>query len=361
MAGREKPPDGPPQEGPGGGDDEYRSVVFDESFVDAARLQEFSAKERMNDESHAAVRSRPPGESSGESRSRQGLMLVMLILIAFGTAVYMGVRNPLPAPQPAPVQPARMATVPLVPRGPVPGSTPGDLIANSPASAFHEGADGIALPPPRRTDHFSESQVLEALMGAKDYVVTSSLDPAVLTGGAVRPVRLMLDPGQLEQFEASVDDPRADGRHAVTGWMVRFDPDAVTLAPAPVRVDGTLTVEETGPDALVVTADHVFVYALRGAEGEGPASLFTVRREIRFHFGREDLAEDQLQVLTVSTRAGPMACGADHAETLTPLLAGERVENDRPPGTDPYALDRSRGAVCGVLADSARPHPAGPR
>ena len=64
--------------------------MFDESFVRAARLQEFSAQERMAD--HApAVRRRPPLH---RGLSRQALILVLLIAVAFGTAIYMGVRHP---------------------------------------------------------------------------------------------------------------------------------------------------------------------------------------------------------------------------------------------------------------------------
>lgn len=360
MAGREKPPGGPLGGAAGGGDDEYRSVVFDESFVEAARLQEFSAKERMADEEHAAVRSRPPGDTPGlRAAPRHGLILFLLIVVAFGTAVYMGVHNPLPDPAPAAAQPARMSTVPLAPRGAVPGSTPADLFAHSPAADFRTGAEGVTLPATHRTEHFTENQVLAALAGAKDYVVASSLDPAVLTQGAERSVRLMLDPVQLVQFDRSMGAPRSDGRHAATGWMVRFDPDRVAMAAPDVRVNGTLTVEETGRDALAVTADHVFVYALRDTAGgkDGLASLFTVRREVRFHFVREDLTEHQLRVRDVAMRAGPMTCAAGHAAALAPLLAGQRAENDRPPGTDPYALGRSGAAVCGVLPDSAQPDP----
>ena len=67
MAGRGDPPEGTPEGAPGGGEDEYRSVVFDESFVRAARLQEFSAQERMADHARA-VRSRPPAARAGASR-----------------------------------------------------------------------------------------------------------------------------------------------------------------------------------------------------------------------------------------------------------------------------------------------------
>jgi hypothetical protein len=364
MAGREKPPGGPPGQGPGGGDDEYRSVVFDESFVDAARLQEFSARERLEDEEHAAVQSRAPRPETGRrGAARSGLTLLMVIVLAYAFAVYMGVRNTAAPPPPAPAQPVRMATFPLTPRGAVPGSTPEDLFAHSPAADFRTGADGVTLPVVERTENFTENQILAALTVAKEYVVTSSLDPAVLTGGDVRQVRLMLDPDQLGQFEQSVDRPRSDGRHAATGWMVRFDPDRVELAAPDVRVNGTLAVEETGRSMLEVTADHVFVYALRDAANGpgGEASLFTVRREVRFHLARDDLTEQELRVRSVTLRAGPMACSADHAEMLTPLMAGERAQSDRTPGTDPYVLDRSHGVVCGVLAASARPEPTGTR
>src|SRR5690606_34546526 len=110
MGGPSDPPEGTPEGAPGGGEDEYRSVVFDESFVRAARLQEYSAQERITD--HApAVRRRPPRRRSG--LSRQALVLVLLIAVAFGTAVYMGVRHPYRTPvADAPAEPLRMTLVP---------------------------------------------------------------------------------------------------------------------------------------------------------------------------------------------------------------------------------------------------------
>ncbi|GAB2832637.1 SCO2583 family membrane protein [Streptomyces daliensis] len=377
MTGRGDPPEGTPEGGVPGGDDEfrdeYRSVVFDETFIKAARLQEFSARERMEDEEHAAVRSRPageaespPSEKSGIGASKQGIVLVLLIVLAFGTAIYMGIRNPYQTPAAPPTEPMRITLLPLAPREKVPGAKPADLYEHSPAAQFRTGADGVVLPPVRRSAHFSESQVLAALTLAKEYVVESSLDPDVLTGGAVRSTRIMLDPGQHEQFDQSLENPRSDGRHEATGWMIRFDPAKVALADPHVRVNGTLTIRESGPNALEVTADHAFVYALRPADaGKGDkasdgASLFTVRREVRFHFDREDLRDQQLSVQQVAMRAGPLPCSADPSDTLSPLLAGELAKDDGPAGTDPYARGRSTASMCGVLATSAQPSPANP-
>lgn len=360
MSGRAEPPEGTPDGAPGGGgDDEYRSVVFDESFVEAARLQEYSAAERLQNEEHTAVHSRAAG-GLRRGASRQGIALVVLIVVAFATAVYMGVRAPYPEPKPAPVQPMRVALLPLAPRQPVPGGTPADLFAHSPAKDLRKGADGITMPPARSTAHFTEIQIESALSLAKQYLYHSAIDPTVVTEGKVGTVRLLLDPGQRAQFDSSVQDPRGDGRHAATGWMIRFDPDRVALAAPEVRVEGTIAYQEAGSGALDVTTDHVFVYALRSVQDDVShhASLFTVRRQMSFHFERADLRERQLRVRDVELRAGPSSCSSDQSAYLQPLFAGQRASGKGPAGTDPYDPNQDRPtAVCGELAGGARPHP----
>ncbi|MFF7181453.1 hypothetical protein [Streptomyces sp. NPDC008121] len=358
MAGHGDPPEGPVPD-PGGGEDEYRSVVFDESFIRAARLQEYSAEERMGE--HAlAVRSRPGRQP--RSGSRQAVLLVLLILLAFGTAIYLGVRNPYMPPADQRAEPLRITVVPLAPEGAVPGGTPGRLLARSPAAPHRTGAGGITFPATGRTSHFSESQVVAALSIAKDYLVASSMDPDVLGGVTVRPVRLLLDPDQLAQFDESVEASRDDGRHAVAGWLVRFDPAEVALADPSTRVEGTLRFAETNTDVLEVTADHTFTYALRpaasGAGPTAPASLFTVHRELRLRFDREDLRMHRAELLTSVVQAGPQACaGTDADGSLRPLLAGERAPDSGGPAvTDPYATGRPAvSSLCGALDPKAQP------
>ncbi|MBF9070344.1 SCO2583 family membrane protein [Streptacidiphilus fuscans] len=107
MGGPTEPPEGGP-EGNAGGEDEFRSVVFDESFIRAARIQELSASERLSGGQRAVRRRSGRGGGNGEGSShhghgggglpRQALALMLLIGFAFATAVYMGVRHPYPTP-----------------------------------------------------------------------------------------------------------------------------------------------------------------------------------------------------------------------------------------------------------------------
>ncbi|MFF3750278.1 hypothetical protein ACFYYH_07420 [Streptomyces sp. NPDC002018] len=370
MAGRGDPPEGGPEGLPGGGDDEYGSVDFDESFIRAARLREASAKERMKDHTHAVRRVPPPPPRKRPRHPwlrhgpRRVLLLFLVIVLAFGTAVYLGLRNPYRPPIGGTAAQLRMSVVPLAPRDPVPGGAPDDLFERSPAAQFQEGADGVALPPARETGDFSEGQVMAALTTVKDYLVASSMDPDVLTGHTVRPVRVLLEPDQLDQFDRSFAAPADDGRHTPAGWLVRFDPAKVASAGA-VRARGTLRYEQTSAGTLEITSDHVFVYALRpaGAAEQSAgrpvrdASLFTVRREMRFRFDVEDLIKHRAQVVSSQVLAGPQACSARAPTTLRPLLAGERAKPGDPAGTDPYSAGPADTALCGTLARTAQPSP----
>ncbi|MET9529532.1 hypothetical protein ABZY02_03020 [Streptomyces sp. NPDC006649] len=370
MAGRDEPPEGTPEGLPSGGEDEYRSVVFDESFIRAARLQEFSAQERMG--RHArAVRSRSGWPGRGPGRL---LVAMALLVLAFGAAVLMGIHHPYRPPETPRAEPLRTTVVPLAPRDAVPGGTPAELFAHSPAAAFRTGASGVNLPGARGTAHFAYSDVLAALKIAQQYVVTSSLDPSVLMGGPAEKVRDLIAPEQYPQFDRSLATPSADGRHAATGWLVRFDPAQVALAGSEVRVAGVLRYEEAADRTLEVIADHTFVYPLRpagprtatagagtaGAQTAGAAtadgaSLFTVRREVHFRFGAEDLRLHQAQVTLADVQAGPQSCTADAVNRLRPLLAGQHAAGGGPAGTDPYTTGQPPTSLCGTLAASSQP------
>ncbi|MFJ9635425.1 hypothetical protein [Streptomyces sp. NPDC101178] len=360
MTGRSEPPNGPP-ENPEGGEDEYRSLVFDESFIRSARMQEFSARERMGEPARA-VRTLPEPAAPAHHGSRAAIVLVVLIALAFAAAVYIGFRNPYPQPVTRRAEPLRTTVVSLAPRGAVPAGSPERLYRAAPLSGFRTGGEGINFPSVRRTQNFSDSQITTALAIAKDYLVESSLNPDVLTGQVRRPVEQLLDPDQRGQFERSMSSPADDGLHAATGWLVRFDPAQVELADPGIRVQGTLAYAEDGAGTLEVVSDHTFTYALRPATGprkEDGASLFTVRRELRFRFDREDLRLHRLELRTAHVQAGPQSCSSGPAGALRPLLAGERADDRGPAPTDPYAAGRPTAALCGTLAPLSAPTPSG--
>lgn len=276
----------------------------------------------------------------------------------------MGVRNPYQGVTAARrPEPLRMTVIPLSPQGRVPGAVSvSELYAHSPAAEFRTAAEGINLPPEQHTAHFSESQVYAALTTAKDYLVESSLDPDVLTGKAVRPVRILLDPQQLDQFDRSFDRPAADGRHQATGWLVRFDPKQAELADNGIRVQGTLRATESDADTLEVVSDHTFVYALRpaGAGAEAKASLFTVRRELHFRFDRDDLRMHQAEVLVSYVQAGPLSCSVDSTAQLRRCSRGRhRRRAARPAPTRSPRAAPPRCAVLSRRAPSLRSEPRG--
>ncbi|WP_328913521.1 MULTISPECIES: SCO2583 family membrane protein [unclassified Streptomyces] len=353
MSGPGEPPEGTPEGAPGGGDDEYRSVVFDESFVRAARIQEFSARERLDDAARP-VRIRhvlPRG------LARQAMALVVLIATAFGFAIYMGVRHPYQAGDPAADQQLRITVIPLVPAGRVPAVSAASPFAGGTAEHYPVGAAGLTLPRGvQRVGGYAQSEVMNALKTAREYLKDSSINPRTVTGGDVGAVRSLIDPGQLEQFDSSLSNPAADGSHEATGWLVRFDPSAqVALVRGGIRVHGTLDVTETGDNALEISSDHTFVYALRGTGANATAvSLFTVRRQLRFRFDHEDLREHHIEIVQADVAAGPLSCTASVDAYFEPILAG-RAATGTVTGADPYDHDHPVGAVCAPLGSRAQP------
>jgi hypothetical protein len=346
MAGPGDPPEGNPEGVPGGGDDEYRSVVFDESFVRAARIQEYSARERL-DGTARAVRNRRFWSRGGAPR--QALILVILIAMAFGTAIYLGIRNPYHQPAVPVAGQLRITLIPLAPAGAVPAADREQPFAGHRAADYRTGAAGITFPAAHRTSHFTEDQVMQALIIAQEYLVASTMDPGALTGGDVRTVRNLLTPGQQEQFDRSLEKPADDGRYAATGWLVRFDPARIALADEQVRVRGSMTATEATDDTLEVVTDHTLVYAVRDAIGVASTpSLFTVRREVRLRFDPDDLRDRHVELVQASVEAGPLSCATDQAGYFRPLLAGQRAQPQT--GTDPYDRDHQITSVCGVLA-----------
>lgn len=329
----------------GGTDDEYRSVVFDESFVRAARIQEFSARERLDtDGGPVRVRHTLP-----RGLARQAVVLILLILVAFAFALYMGVRHPYHAHHAAPVPQVRAEVISLVPTGRVPAVPAAGPFTGRSVVGWGTDAAGISLPDPHQVGGFAESEVAEALDTAKDYLVASSINPRTLFHGDVRGVLDLLDPGQADQFDTAVAQPALDGSHEATGWLVRFKPDVPLAQVGQVRVKGSLTATETSDHQLEIATDHTFVYALHGVgKADTGVSLFTVRRELRFRFDHQDVHHHRLELATADVAAGPLDCSGSVGGYFRPVLAGDTAAAPTP--VDPFSRSRPVGAVCAPLS-----------
>ncbi|PBC79864.1 hypothetical protein BX265_4690 [Streptomyces sp. TLI_235] len=355
MGDPREPPEGAP-EGGSGSDDEFRSVVFDESFVRAARIQELSAQERLGG-TYRATRPRI-GLGPFGTLPRQAVALLLVVFLAFAAAVYFGVSSPHRQTAPPSGNQLTTGLVALSPTGPVAAVVdPEHPFAALPAG-YGEGTIGLALPAGAATAHFTRSDVNRALSVVQRYLTASALSPATLVQGDTAEARTLVTPGEQAQYDDSVNSPQDDQHHAATGWLVRFDPGQVALADDAVRTAGTVRVGEADSGTLEITTDHTFVYAVRAAgTADGPVSLFTVRRELRFDFDRLDLSSDRMRLVDAAVQAGPTACGTRMSGYLQPLLAGSTAT--APQAVDPGDRSRPAWQVCGVLGPLTGPPAAG--
>ncbi|BFV59332.1 hypothetical protein KCMC57_up44360 [Kitasatospora sp. CMC57] len=335
-----EPPEGTP-DGGSGNEDEYRSVVFDESFVRAARIQELSARERLGGGYSRAVRRR----GLFGSLSRQAIALLVVVAVAFAAAVYFGISSPHSSGRPSGSQ-LTASLVALAPSTPVvPVDDPNAPFAGLPAS-YHDGAVGLGTPGGSATPHFTRTEVSRALDIVQHYLSASSLALGTLVHGETADVRRLVTPGQQTQYDQSIAAPSDDQHHAATGWLVRFDPAKVALAVDTVKVVGAMTIDEEDAGVLAIDTDHTLVYALRPADApSGPVTLHTVRRALRFEFDRADLAAGRLRLIDAVVQTGPTSCTSRLAAYLQPVLTGTTP----PAVTDPADHSRSAWAVCAVL------------
>ncbi|GAA2802567.1 hypothetical protein GCM10010441_29140 [Kitasatospora paracochleata] len=350
-----EPPEGTP-EGGSGNEDEFRSVVFDESFVRAARIQELSARERLGNNYQRATRPKV-GLGPIGTLPRQAVALLLLVVMAFAAAVYFGISSPHRQVSPPTGNQLTESLVALAPLTPVTAvADPKHPFAALPAG-YAEGTAGLGTPPGSATTHFTRSEVNRALDTVQRYLVASAMAPTTLVQGETGEARALVTPGEQAQYDDSVTSPRDDQHHAATGWLVRFDPGQVALADSNVQAKGAIEVAEADSGTLEVTTDHTFVYALRpaGTTSDPSVTLQYVRRELRFELDRTDLGSARLRLVDAVTQTGPTSCGAQSAGYLQPTLAtAAGVTPPVPPAVDPADHTAAAWQVCGVLGQPAR-------
>lgn len=133
--------------------------------------------------------------------------------------------------------------------------------AGSPAETWPAGSDAIQLPEAKAIGAFDRDEVAAQLKLVKDYLVTSSLDPTVISGGDPSAALDLLGGKQRSVVEENLQHPSHD--HSATSWFTRFDPRTAILVGTTVKVQGHMSFEDDGDNGVMVHADYTFVYALR--------------------------------------------------------------------------------------------------
>ncbi|WP_145905619.1 hypothetical protein [Kitasatospora viridis] len=256
----------------------------------------------------------------------------------------------------------------------------------SPAESWPVGADAIQPPPAQAVGVFSADQVAAQLQVVKQFLVESSIDPAVLAGGRPDAALALLNPSSRKVAEQELDSPSTE--HNPTNLFSRFNPRTAVPATNDVHLQGRMTFESDGEKGMVVHVDYTFVYALapgpdkfKPLHGASPSSnsqsvalaqldpfaLITreiVRREADYEFRDPDkyVVEDGKISLSkwLGTRDNNY-CDSDDGwlEPEFPDASGESGPGPSASGSpvDPY--DRSKpipedtgGPGCGTISRS---------
>lgn len=154
--------------------------------------------------------------------------------------------------------------------------------AGSPAERYADGADGIVLPVAKPVGTNTRAEVATALRMAKEFLVASNLDPAVLAGGTPRKALALVDPtanGMREEVSRSLAHPSV--HHDPLTLFTRFDPRRVRVVGSVVKVRGRMTVSRGDHGGVRIVADYTFVYPLTRVRQHEDASAEVVRTIIR--------------------------------------------------------------------------------
>ena len=301
---------------------------------------------------HAPAVRRRPAACDRQAGSRQALVLVLLIALAFGTADLHGRPPPVRAPgRRSRAEPLRITVDPARPAGRrARRATRPTCTRTARPPQFRIGAAGHhPARPPGAPQHFSDSQVVTALTIAKDYLVQSSLDPDVLDrqrrparAGAARP-----RPARRSSTRASTSPGgrRPARRHRLAGPL-RPAPRGPgrPRGPGPGHPPASPRSTRTPWRSSPTTPSCTPLRPAAGGAGRGrraPRSSPS-GASCSFRFDRDDLRTHRLELvvcLRAGRAAGLLRRRPDH---LRPLLAGQTAKAGGPPGTDPYARARPR-------------------
>ena len=222
------------------------------------------------------ARKRPHGElvappTAHHRRRLLSVVLVILLLVPAGVlavqSLWTSVSDGAADPEQQMIQRERQAAAPT------PSLDPANPFDQTPADDFPVGADGITLPPATQVGNWAPSDVQYVLNYTKQALTAARLDPAVVVEGNAAKYLSLLSESARTPAQADI----TKGAPAL-GYVTRIAP-GYSLA-APIRVKGTMSVALGEAKQLVVTADHVWVYPLKGPvtmdAARGPGATLVV-------------------------------------------------------------------------------------
>ncbi|MFF0504184.1 hypothetical protein ACFYUH_11385 [Streptomyces fimicarius] len=226
-----------------------------------------------------------------------------------------------------------------------PRPTPDEPFAGSPAARWADGAAGIHLPAPRATGWMSEAEVGEALDRTRDFLVASSLDPAVLRGERPAKALALINPHQSDVQDYLKKAFRSPDRENDPLLLFsRFRTADVRPAGDVVKTRGRITFREGEKGAVEVTTDVTYVYPVLRASGDDDEVARTiVRRETVLSW--DDPAKIVVEPGTFSLASYKLDTTNGGCDTYTgyliPAFLADRTtaEGGDGPAVDPY--DRS--------------------
>ncbi|HEY0485016.1 MAG TPA: hypothetical protein VGD72_02050 [Mycobacteriales bacterium] len=142
---------------------------------------------------------------------------------------------------------------------------PADPFTGTPAERYPRAADGIVLPRPTAIGSWSASDVGMVLRRTRDVLVAARLDPRMVEQGTTARYLALLAPATRAMVRQQV----VAGGPGL-GYVTRLAPGWTIDAKAGIRVAGTMSVKAGKDRQLVVTADYVWVYPLKGGTAKPP-------------------------------------------------------------------------------------------
>ncbi|MDA5279672.1 hypothetical protein [Streptomyces sp. Isolate_45] len=239
-----------------------------------------------------------------------------------------------------------------------------DPFRGSPALQWADGAAGIEVPQAEAVNGVDKERVADGIAKAKQFLVASNLDPAVLRGERPDAALALLDPKDEElhqRMRTAYERPteEADPMELFT----RYDPAELRPVGDVVKVRGRMWLEP-GPERgqAAIKLDYSFVHPFVKVQGNPEdVARSIVRRELTFHVVDAkawDSTPGKLWLRETLRDVANTACDRNDGYLHPSFFSDPGESGPEPSGApvDPY--DRSRGIdtpgqeECGRLSRS---------